>query len=98
MNVNRYEIFNTFWDDFLIAEEFGERAIRDTYKRAFDEWKNDYKYLAELVMVLNCKIWKNHENHREIAKVYDELWQEADAYACDNLKGDELLYFLEITD
>jgi len=29
---------------------------------------------------------------------YGKLWKEADAYAMDNLKDDELSYFLETTD
>ena len=41
----------TFWDDFSIAERFGENAILDTYKRAMKEWKSNYKYLTELVIV-----------------------------------------------
>lgn len=53
MNVFGYETFTTFFEDFTIAEYFGVNAIKDTYNRAFNEWKNDYKYLTELVMVLN---------------------------------------------
>ena len=34
-----YEVFTTFWDDFTIADSFGISAIKDTYKRAFEEWK-----------------------------------------------------------
>ena len=98
MNVNGYETMTTFWEDFSIAEHFGEAAIRDTYKRAFEEWKDNYKYLTELVMVLNWKIWQNHENHRDIAVIYDELWGEADLYACENLHGEEAEYFFSVTD
>ena len=36
-----YEYITTFWQDFSTAELFGEDAIRDTAKRAFDEWKDD---------------------------------------------------------
>ena len=98
MNLNGYECFTTFWMDFTIADAFGESAIRDTYDRAFNEWKSDYKYLTELVMVLNHKIWQHYQTNERIARVYDELWKKADAYACDNLKGDELRYFYSTTD
>lgn len=98
MNMYGYETMTTFWEDFSIAEHFGEAAIRDTFKRAFEEWKDNYKYLTELVMVLNWKIWQNHENHREIAEVYDELWGKADLYACENLQGEEAEYFYNVTD
>lgn len=99
MNVNGYETMTTFWGDFTIADGFGINAIKDTYKRAFDEWKNNYKYLTELVMILNWKIWQHYENgNEEVAKVYDELWRKADNYVCENLQGEELSYFYRTTD
>ena len=49
-------------------------------------------------MVLNWKIWQNHETHREIAEIYDELWGKADSYACENLHGEEAEYFYSVTD
>lgn len=98
MNVNGYETITTFWQDFTIADMFGISAIKDTYNRAFNEWKNDYKYLTELVMILNWKIFSHYEKNREYAELYDKLWKEADAYACENLKGKELTYFFDVTD
>ena len=99
MNVNGYETMTTFWQDFSIADRFGVDAIKDTYKRAFNEWKSNYKYLTELVMVLNWKIWEHYEkNNKELSKVYNDLWQEADRYAVENLKGEEASYFFRTTD
>ena len=88
----------TFWEDFVIAEHFGTKAIKDTYVRAFESWKDDYVYLTELVMVLNHKIWRWYEINDEYARLYDSLWRKADAYACNNLKGEELSYFFRTTD
>ena len=98
MNVFGYETFTTFFEDFTIAEYFGVNAIKDTYNRAFNEWKNDYKYLTELVMVLNWKIWEHYETNEPLAKLYNDLWEQADNYACNNLKGEELDYFYRTTD
>ena len=99
MNINGYETMTTFWDDFTIADAFGASAIKDTFNRAFEEWKSNYKYLTELVMVLNWKLWQHYEqNDMALAELYDELWQQADVYACENLKGEELKYFYEVTD
>ena len=53
---NGYELQTTFWNDFSIADRFGLSAIQDTFNRAFKEWKENYKYLTELVLVLNHKI------------------------------------------
>jgi len=93
-----YKQITTFFQDFSIADNFGVSAIKDTYKRAFNEWKSNYKYLTELVMVLNWKIWEHNEKNEEYAKVYNELWEKTDAYACENLKGEELSYFYSTTD
>ena len=93
------QFFTTFWSDFSIADRFGSKAVKDTYKRAFKEWKNNYKYLTELVIVLNHKIWQHYnQGNEELSKLYNTLWMEADNYAIDNLKGDELNYFLECVD
>lgn len=91
------EFTTTFWMDFTIADHFGVSAIKDTFERAFNEWKNDYRYLTDLVMVTNHKIWQHYENGNEhLAKVYDELWRTASDYAWTNLKGEELDYFFRI--
>lgn len=90
---------NTFFMDFSIADVSGASAIKDTYKRAFNEWKDDYKMLTALVIVLNHKIWQHYEaENNKLASLYNELWEQADQYACDTLKGEALEYFLEVTD
>ena len=99
INMTGYEPKTTFWSDFSIAEPFGEKAIRDTYKRAFKEWKNNKEYVTELVMMLNWKIWHhNDKGHDALAHLYDELWREADEWCMKNLKGDDLKYYIRQTD
>ena len=93
-----YSCITTFCEDFSIADKFGIEADKDTYARALKEWKHDYKYLTELVMVLNWKIWQYYNHNDELANVYNELWQKADNYACEHLKGEELSYFYQTTD
>ena len=89
----------TFWMDFSIADKFGTKAIKDTYNRAFNEWKNNVEYVTELVIVLNHKIWQYYENgNKQYAALYDELWRECDSWCVDNLKGDDLDYFYATTD
>lgn len=93
-----YKPITTFYRDFSIADNFGTDAIKDTYNRAFNEWKTNYKYLTEFVMVLNWKIREHHGHNDELAELYNSLWEQADAWACDNLTGEELAYFYNTTD
>lgn len=98
MNVNGYETKTTFWMDFSIADAFGADAVKETYNRAFNGWKENYIYLTELVIVLNWKIWQHYEKNEPLAKVYNELWEQADKYACEHLHGEEAEYFFRVTD
>lgn len=88
----------TFWTDFSIAESFGLAAIRETYNRAFHDWREDYIYLTELVMVLNWKIFQWYKDDKAIAELYESLWRQADEYATNNLSNDELSYYYKTTD
>ncbi|OWP30251.1 hypothetical protein CBG57_03365 [Prevotella nigrescens] len=95
---NGYQPKTTFWMDFSIADKFGIAAIKDTYNRAFKEWKTNHVYLTELVMVLNHKIWQWYQINEIVAQVYNDLWKEADLWAQEHLEGEELDYFYEVTD
>lgn len=96
--ITGYQPKTTFWMDFSIADKFGKSAVLDTYKRAFEGWKNDVVYLTELAMVLNWKIWEHYETNETLATVYNDLWAKADTYAMDNLTGEDLNYYLRTTD
>ena len=93
-----YKPMTTFYEDFSIADMFGASAVKDTYKRAFKEWKSDYKYLTELIMVLNWKIFEYYNKNDTLAQIYNTLFREADEWAYNNLKGEELTYYLVTTD
>ena len=95
---NGYEMTTTFWEDFTIADHFGASAVKDTFKRAFNEWKSNYVYLTELVIVLNHKTWQHYETDESLALVYQDLWEKADNYACEHLTGEEASFFFRITD
>lgn len=94
-----YKPQTTFWSDFDIADHFGLEAIQQTYDVSFTSWKHDHIYITELCMVLNHKIWYWYEKkdyHK--ACLYDRLWKQCDAWCMNNLKGEELEYYLRVTD
>lgn len=89
----------TFWSDFSIADRFGLNAVKDTFRRAFREWKSDYRYLTDLVITLNHKIYDHYTAGRQgYAHLYNDLWEKADSYAHENLTGSEKDYFFRMTD
>ena len=88
----------TFWNDFDIADHFGVDAIKDTYNRAFNEWKNNKVYVTELVMVLNHRCWCWYNKNNEYSKLYADLYYELDEWCLDNLKGEDFDYYVSTTD
>lgn len=96
--ITGYEPKTTFWQDFSIADAFGPDAVQDTYNRAFDGWKNNVVYIAELILVLNHKIWFWHEKNDKLAELYNKLWMELDSYAWDHFKGEDADYLFDVTD
>lgn len=94
-----YEPKTTFWEDFTIADVFGADAVQDTFNRAFNEWKINYIYLTELVMVLNHRCWLHyHQKNMKLSQLYCELFEKSRDYAFDHLKGAELEYYIQTTD
>lgn len=93
-----YTQITTFFMDFSIADQFGIDSIKDTYKKAFKDWKNNYEYLTELSMVLNRKCWYFAERNEDYSRLYADLYYETRDYALDNLKGKELEYYIRTTD
>ena len=105
-----YKPCTTFWQDFSIADAFALNnvepdAVQDTHHRSWPMVKEKslgIDGLTEYIMVLNWKIWQHYSNkepnHQRLAELYDKLWKEADAWAMDNLKGDDLTYYIQTTD
>ena len=88
----------TFWQDFQIANHWGKKAVRDTFERAFVEWRNDVRYLIELTFALNNMCWAFHGKDDEMCHLYAELYEKANGWAYDNLAGDDLTAYYEATD
>lgn len=94
-----YSPMTTFWGDFSVADMFGKKAVVETFNRAFKEWHDNVKFVTELVLVLNHKIWQHWENDdTELSKVYDALWRKAAIWCEDNLSGADADYYYSVTD
>ena len=90
--------YKGFMQDFTIADAFGENAIRDTFNRAFKEWKNNVKYFASFVLTLNHQIWRHYKTNEEYGRIYDELWKKAHEYGSDHFKGEDAEYYFSFLD
>ena len=95
---NGYELTTTFWEDFSIADAFGINAVKDTWKRAFKEWKDNCVYITELCIVMNLKCWYHHKHNTVLSELYSDYYYQAREYALNHLKKDELMFFIETTD
>lgn len=93
-----YATKTTFYGDFTMAECHGLNAIQETYDRATQEWRDNVEYFTELVLVLNHKIWEHYKTKKDMAALYDRLWKEADAWACDNYHDEAAEYYYNVTD
>lgn len=94
-----YKFNYTWWSDFDIADHFGLKAVKDTYTRAFREWRRDCTAMKELTAVLNWRCWKHYEEKREdFSKLYRDLYEECYSKCLDYFKGDELTEYWSFLD
>ena len=94
-----YKPKTSFYRDFSIADMFGIDAIKDTFKRAFNEWKDNTEYFTELAMALNWKMWEHDNNgNQKYIKLYYELWQQAEDYVFKYWNEEQRSYYYRITD
>ena len=90
--------YKGFMSDFRIADRFGADAIRDTFNRAFREWKTNVRYFASLVMTLNHQIWNWYGKNDDYGRLYDELWHKADEWGCSHFTGEDAEYYFNFLD
>lgn len=96
------EFSTTFMQDFAIADRFGAAAVKDTYERVIEEWHSDYRYMTELVIVLNQRCWswwqRNHES--ELGRLYSDLYYKAKDKFYEIFANNEEAcdYFFNMTD
>ena len=72
-DVQDKRVGTTFYGDFKVAESYaraGEpRALESTWKRAWDEWRNNAAYVTELCVVMNHLCWE-HQDDDELCRWY----------------------------
>ena len=74
-----YKRITTYTSDFSIAEWCvpveGMNAIASTLRNALQNWRDDIKFFAEIVIVLNMKSWEHHaRGNQNYSRMYSELY------------------------
>lgn len=77
-----YKRITTYTNDFSIAEWCvpveGMSAIASTLRNALTNWRDDIKFFAEIIIVLNMKAWEHSaRGNRQYAEMYSELYLDA---------------------
>lgn len=93
-----FQFESTFWEEFSIAEQYGEKGVKEHFSLVFPQWKDNLKYLMEIVQVLNLKIATWFGKDDKLGMTYDELWHTSDEYALNNLSKDDLQTYLHTLD
>lgn len=101
-----YQPVTTYWTQ-LNAIEANNAASEDAACIAIRKWltsilkeaQNNYKAYTELVMVLNHRCWA-HANRQQnkIGKLYSDLFYKTQGWGYNNLKGEQLSYFINTLD
>lgn len=96
--IEHYGFYTTFYTDFHIAEVLGGLpAVKDTFNRAWKEWKDDILYVTEMYVVI-CWRMDNPKIDDETRKYYYKKKCEMDDYIFKHYKDEELQYFIRFTD
>lgn len=88
----------TFYSDFQIADSFGEKGVRDTYRLVKNGWSDNPAAWGEVVCALNWRLWDLYETNEALAKIYQDLWQEAQDFGYETFKGEEATIFFRKVD
>ena len=93
-----FEFESTFWEEFSIAESYGEKGIREHFDLVFPQWKDNLKYIMELVQVLNLKVAVWFGKDDDLGMTYDELCHKADSYVFENYSKEDLQTYIHTLD
>ena len=81
---------NKYYKEFTKAEKVSKKE----FKHFWRHHRKDYKMLADMNNILDHKWYKQADTNKELAKVYDALWEKVSKYAIKKLKGEGLEYYL----
>ena len=84
------------YDSFIEAEKEWENKIREVYNGFFSKFENDYKKMAELMIVVNDRLDNNLDSDK--LDLYIELRWDLAVRKESNLKDDDYYDFCRLAD
>ena len=93
-----YKPLTSYYFDFSIAEAYGIEAMEETLDNAIKFWKDDYKVLTELVMVLNWKMFEHNKGSEQMLDFYYKNYIMLSNYCENNFTKKQLQYYYKTTD
>lgn len=71
-------------------------AMKPVIKQSLTELS--YAGITDLAIAANFKVWQHYKSNPKLAAIYQEIWEMVDGYATSNLKGKELIFYINATD
>lgn len=89
----------TFFSDLGIAEWYGEKAVKETYRDVLGSWLDSYEFFTEFVISLNWKSFYWYGRNDALCRLYSELYQKAQDEFYKHYEGNKkaLRYYYEMT-
>ena len=85
---------NKYYREFRKAEKISRKEILKVFKHFWRHHRKDYKMLADMHKILDYYWYIHADTNKELAKIYDALWEKVSKYAIKKLKGEGLEYYL----
>lgn len=79
----------TFYQDFQIADRIGgKKGVLDTWKQV-QQWQDNPRAWGEVTCALNWRLWDLLDLNEDIAKLYQQLYQESQDIGWDRGEKDK---------
>lgn len=87
------------------CESLGRKDLREGFNKIFQieqtqyENTNDPRFITELAMVVNWLMWEANDNGIiSLSVTYERYYHKVNDWCLNNLKGDNLTYYVRTTD
>lgn len=73
-------------------------TLLDSITKSVQNLQYTIEVITETVMAINWKSFQHYDEHRDLARTYNRYYKFLDKWCMDNLKDEDLSYYLSTTD